>query len=340
MSQAAGSRARRALLGALLLLLLAAAAGPRPRVSEPPADPPTFPADLDAWLEQSEAAVGDVVPTALKQIRWLEGRRGTRTRNVVVYLHGFSATRQETAPLADSVAARLDAHLFLTRLRGHGRPGDALADVQAGDWLADAAEAMAVAERLGDRVHVIGTSTGATLATWMAASGRWSESLVGLALLSPNYEVADPGARLLLLPWGGLIARLIVGEYRSWTPANPEQGRYWTTRYPTRALLPMMALVQHVRRMDPATLEVPVWMGYSPEDEVISAPRVEEVFRSWRGEPKTLVTVDDVGDPSHHILAGDVLSPGTTPRLIQEIAGFFRALDAGAPPAGSDPSLR
>ncbi|MDD4273595.1 MAG: hypothetical protein PHG14_07705 [Desulfobacter postgatei] len=38
-----------------------------------------------------------------------------------VYIHGFSATRKETAPLSDLVAKTLNANLFYTRLSGHGR---------------------------------------------------------------------------------------------------------------------------------------------------------------------------------------------------------------------------
>ncbi len=45
---------------------------------------------------------------------------------VVVVLHGFSAMRQETAPLSEEVAPAQGATLFETRLQGDGLPGDPL----------------------------------------------------------------------------------------------------------------------------------------------------------------------------------------------------------------------
>jgi hypothetical protein len=54
-----------------------------------------------------------------------------RTEWVVVALHGFSATRQETAPLAEIVASRLGANLFEARLAGHGLTENALRGVKA-----------------------------------------------------------------------------------------------------------------------------------------------------------------------------------------------------------------
>ena len=43
-------------------------------------------------------------------------RAGVREANALL-----DATRQEVAPLCDSLAARLDANLFYTRLKRHGR---------------------------------------------------------------------------------------------------------------------------------------------------------------------------------------------------------------------------
>jgi esterase/lipase len=57
----------------------------------------------------------------------------TKTPCAIVYLHGFSATRQETAPLSDLVAAQLGAYLYYTRLAGHGRGGEAMAEPYAND---------------------------------------------------------------------------------------------------------------------------------------------------------------------------------------------------------------
>ena len=120
---------------------------------------PQLPEDIEAWLADSEqqvAAQYALIPDTEKRVTW-HGDAGVRTRHAVVNLHGFSATRQETAPLAARVAIALGANLFETRLAGHGHTEQPMHGVRAEDWLADAAEALAVGARLGEKIVVIGT---------------------------------------------------------------------------------------------------------------------------------------------------------------------------------------
>ena len=58
----------------------------------------------------------------------------------------------------------LGANLFYTRLTGHGQDGAAMAEGSVNAWINDYAEAMAIGRAIGDKVVVIGTSTGASLA--------------------------------------------------------------------------------------------------------------------------------------------------------------------------------
>lgn len=330
-------RRRRALLltatGAGVLLL----AGPRVRVRDPGPlgdaatfGVPTDPASLASWLEAREAAVGDIRPGAAKSIVWADPSGPAPTARVVVYLHGFSATRQEVRPLPDSVAAALGANLHYTRLAGHGRPGEAMGTVSAADWMADVAEAFAVAERLGGRVVLMGTSTGASLALWAATRPEWRERLDALVLISPNLGPRDARARMLLWPWGGALLRLVQGRERVWEPANADQALHWTTRYPSRALLPMMALVAHVEDLPLEDVRAPTWMAYSAHDQVIAPEAALAAFERLGSERKTTVLVRDSDDAAQHVLAGDILSPSTTARLTDEIVAFVE----GSAPAG------
>ena len=101
---------------------LAGSTAPTPR-----APPPADLAELDGWLHASEAAFTDLRPGTNKGIVW-HGADRQRRPWAVVYLHGFSASRLETAPLAEVVAQALGAHVFYTRLTGHGRGGQAMAE--------------------------------------------------------------------------------------------------------------------------------------------------------------------------------------------------------------------
>ena len=115
---------------------------PRPGVDrEISFDPARLPADLDAWVQQSEQQFSDIRPGDGKRIIWA-GAKGAQTPLSIVYIHGFSASPAEIRPVPDEVARALGANLFFTRLTGHGRTGAAMLDATAEAWLADMAEAM------------------------------------------------------------------------------------------------------------------------------------------------------------------------------------------------------
>ncbi len=282
-----------------------------------------LPENLDEWIATSEQAVADrygLVDGTEKRIRWFSDR--TRTRYSVVYFHGFSATRQETAPLAELVAEALGANLFETRLRGHGRQREGLTDVRAEDWLQDAAEALAIARHLGEQTIIIGTSTGATLAAAMLTEPAM-QSVDTLVMLSPNFAPRNDSAAWLTRPAGPMLAVLMVGETRSWEPHNEAQGLYWTTSYPMSAAVEMMRLVDLANRRLPATIAQRLLLLYSPDDVVISPDAAVAVYEATESPEKALLEIRDPGDPSHHVLAGDVLSATKTEQPAAQIVEFI-----------------
>lgn len=282
-----------------------------------------LPDDLDTWLETSERQTIErygLVPDTKKRISWSGDRY--RTPYSVLYLHGFSATRQETAPLAEIVASTLGANLFETRLTGHGRKREALTDVRAEDWLQDAAEALTIASRLGERVIVIGTSTGATLAAAMLGHPAM-DAVDFLVMISPNFAPRDPAASWLTRPAGPFLAQMLVGDTRSWQPHNEKQARYWSTSYPTASAVEMMRLVDLANRKLPNTIPQRLLMFYSLDDAVISPTEALSVFQRTAAPQKTAIEIVDPGDPSHHVLAGDVLSNKNTRRIANDIVAFI-----------------
>lgn len=311
---------------ALLAMLLAI--GPRPLVEAPSAST-ELPTDLDSHLRSREARFSDITPGAEKQIRWAHADR-RQTDLAIIYLHGFSATRQETAPLSDLLGAHLQANVFHTRLRGHGRSGAAMAEASAGDWLADAREALGIGQRLGRRVLVIGTSTGATLASWLAVQHA-DAPVLAYVLISPNFAPKDPAATVLTWPWASYWTPLLLGPEHQWQPHNEAQARYWSHRYPVQALLPMMALVKYVRAQPLEQVQAPLLVVYSREDQVVSAPAIEAAFARFGSPQKKLLALTDTQDPSHHVLAGDILSPRDTPRVQAAILDFIAPLPASEP---------
>lgn len=283
-----------------------------------------LPADLDGWLLQRERPAAErygLVPGTEKRVTWFGDRE--KTPYSVLYLHGFSATRQETAPLAATVARALGANLFETRLTGHGREREKLAGVRAEDWLNDAVEALTIAAEIGERIIVIGTSTGATLAAAILDHPTMAE-VDTIVMLSPNFAPNDSNAAWLTRPAGPLLAELMVGDTRSWEPHNDAQARYWSTTYPTAAAVEMMRLVDLANRRLPATISPRLLMFYSKDDEVVSPDVAMSVFEKTDAPQKAAIEIADPGDPSHHVLAGDVLSKEKTREVANRIVEFIR----------------
>lgn len=325
------SAARRLLRAAIALLAVTVAAGlalgPREPVDRQLSfDAAALPEDLDAWLAAREAAVPDLRPAARKRIVWA-GDPGTRTPLSVVYLHGFSASAEEIRPVPDRVAEALGANLFFARLTGHGRDGAAMAEARAGDWIEDTAEAVAIGRRIGGEVVLMGTSTGGTLATLAALDPALSERLAGIVLVSPNFRIGEPGAALLALPWARRWLPGVVGAERGFAPENPDHAAHWTTSYPSVSVLPVAALVAHVRGLDPGRAAVPALFLYSEHDAVVAPSATVRMAEAWGAPAALRPVVPAPGDaPDGHVIAGDILAPGSTGRVVRLVVGWARAL--------------
>lgn len=313
---------------ATLTLVVAFLAGPR-RIANPEALEvrvrASEPAAIQSEIAAREGAIGDVDSASAARVVFANPKRPARTPIALVYVHGFSATRQETAPLAENLARTWGANLFEARLRGHGRPGVALGSAQTEEWLSDAAEALEIGRRLGERVVVISCSTGSSLVAWLLSHGH-AEGLVASVWISPNFSPRDPASRLLTGPWGSQICAQIVGPERSWTPSSELHGRFWTTRYPSQVLVEMQATVDLALAADLSQHTTPLLMIYSPQDRILSPQAMERRFAEVGAATKEQQPFLDDTDPAHHVLAGDVLSPTTTPVLAERIRAFVEPL--------------
>lgn len=279
-------------------------------------DASVLPDDLDVWLAQREQTIPDIRADSAKSIVWA-GAPGARTPWALVYIHGFSADRQEVRPLPDLVAQGLGANLYFARLSGHGRTGEAMAQATPEDWMTDMAEALAIGRRLGDRVLLMGTSTGGTLITLAQAQPGGAEGVAGAVMISPNYRLASAVSGTILdLPLARHWAPLVAGAERSFAPLNEGHARHWTTRYPTAALFPLATLMRTTRALDFGAITTPALFVQAPGDLVVSAEETARVATAWGGPARLHapeLTPQD--DPYAHVIAGEILSPNQTAPL-------------------------
>lgn len=229
-----------------LLLILAYLEGPKPEV--PVYDPamPLVPADptaLETYIRDMEA-VHHLKPDNEARIVWADSSR-KRTPYAIVYLHGFSASQGEGDPVHRYIAKRYGANLYLSRLAEHGIDTvDAMVNLTADKLWTTAKQALAIGQQLGDKVILMGTSTGGTLALQLAAA--YPDKVAALVLLSPNIAINDPNAWLLNDPWGLQIAHLVTGSdyIISKEDYGPLYRQYWYTKYRTEAAVQLEELLE------------------------------------------------------------------------------------------------
>lgn len=295
------------------------------RRAHPRLSPAVVGTDVEAYLDAAEAKFSDIRPGTRKQIVWADPQTKSKTPIAIIYVHGFSASPAELRPLPDRVAASLGANLMFTRLAGHGRSPDAMAEADVGDWLNDLEEALTIGERLGDKIVVMATSTGASLVTYALTLDRFRERISAVVFLSPNYRISDPLAFALTWPFARGLARLAIGKRRSFDPINAAHAAGWTTSYPVEALLPMARIAANARRSAVERIRIPALFVRSPKDQVVVPAATDRLAARWGG-PHAVLDPGPVGDPSSHVIAGDALSPETTGPLAEAITAWLRNL--------------
>jgi len=319
----------RAILIAVALLAFAGLSGPLfPFTPQPSAirDVVENVPDLDLYLARREAQHADVKPEQGKTIIWSHPATRSKTPLSLVYIHGFSASRKDIAPVIETLAGTLGANAFLTRLAAHGRTTPAeFAAVTAQDWLDDAREALAVGRRIGRRVVLIGTSTGALLAA-MAALEDTSSDIAALVLLSPNFGLRDWRAKFVSGPLGRALARFVLGKEHSFHPDSIGHAEFWTTHYPSQAVVALMDLLNHARSIDLGKLKMPVLVIYTDQDTVVDVAAIRDRFDEIQAPTKLIF---DLPEASRHELTGDALAPETVQPVVQRILQFLADSGAG-----------
>jgi esterase/lipase len=268
---------------------------------------------VQVYFETIESQHKDITPGTEKRVVWQDGFREQRTPVSVLYVHGFSATSEEIRPVPDRIADALGANLVYTRLQGHGLDGAALAAASPGIWMQDVAEGLAAARAVGDKVVVLSTSTGGTLVAAAALNAELSDKVAAMIFVSPNFGVNDSSAFLLTWPAARYWLPWVLGGERSYETDDPDKALYWTNPYPWSALPPMATLVKKVVGLDFSATYVPALFWISGDDLVVRPDFTRQVADQWGGSAQVVtVTMGPGDDPSSHVIAGDIMSPGQT----------------------------
>ena len=218
--------------------------GPEPDRPQWDPTPITVPANADE-LEQyisGQEAKHRVKLENEARIVWADSSR-KKTPFSIVYLHGFSASQAEGDPVHKEFAHRYGCNLYLARLADHGiDTTEQLLYFTPDRWWRSAREALAIGKALGDRVIVMSTSTGSTMALILAAT--YPEDVYALMNMSPNIAINDDNAHLINDPWGLQIARLVVGGKSRQIKQDSVKDRYWNNPYRMEAVVQLQEMLE------------------------------------------------------------------------------------------------
>ncbi len=238
---------------------------------------------LDAYISKNESSVPNLKDDNQARVVWVNDDLKTRTEYSVVYLHGFSASQAEGFPIHREFAKRYGFNLYLARLEGHGTSeSDAMTGLTSESLVNSAKEAIAIASLLGEKVIVMGTSNGCTLALYLASGKNDIHSLI---MYSPNIALENKGASYLTGPWGRQLAKIAAkGEVISWGTKSGTDSLYWNTSYSIDGLIAMQDLMDQT--MKPSVFKAvnqPLFMGYyykndKEKDHTVSVPAMLKMF--------------------------------------------------------------
>ncbi|MEO6723410.1 MAG: alpha/beta fold hydrolase [Ferruginibacter sp.] len=272
------------LLIVLIILAIAYLLGPHPSTPKYDTTMPAV-ASLDA-LENyiaAKEAVHKLRPNNQARIVWADSVK-QRTPYSIVYLHGFSASQEEGEPVHRDMSKKFGCNLYLSRLAEHGiDTTEQLMNLTADNYWESAKEALAIGKQLGNKVILLGTSTGGTLALQLAAT--YPDDIAGLILYSPNIAINDPNAWILNNPWGLQVARLVKGgKYNIPEDDRPIYKQYWNKPYRLEAAVALQEMLETTMnkttfsKIRQPTLLLYYYKDEQHQDPVVKVSAMKEMF--------------------------------------------------------------
>jgi pimeloyl-ACP methyl ester carboxylesterase len=296
---------------------------------------PAEPAALESYIRSAEA-LHRVKPDNEARIVWADSSR-KKTPYAIVYLHGFSASQGEGDPVHRYIAGKYGCNLYLPRIAEHGLDTvDAMVHLTADEFWTSAQEALAIGRQLGDKVILMGTSTGGTLALQLAYT--YPDQVAALVLLSPNIAINDPNAWLLNDPWGLQIAHLVTGSdyIISKEDYGPQWRQYWYPKYRTEAVVALEELVETTMKKENfAKVTQPVGLFYYYKDPIHQDSTVkvsaELSMFDELGTPAALKYKEAMPEAGTHVIGSSVRShdvPGVEKGIVHFLSDILHLPEA------------
>ena len=312
----------------ILLLIGIYFLGPEP--NRPDWDPakisvPAEPNALEQYVADNEVE-HKLKPDNEARIVWADSTR-RRTEYSVVYIHGFSASQEEGDPVHVEFAKKFGCNLYLARMEDHGvDTTEQLLYFTADRWWKSSREALAIGKALGDKVIIMSTSTGGSMALVLAA--YFPEDVFALINMSPNIAINDPNAWLLNKPWGLQLARAFMGGKSRTFPPDPETDKYWNNPYRLESVTQLQELVEDKMNNETfsqvtcPSLTLYYYKNEQEQDPTVKVSGILEMQKEL-GTPDSLKVAVPIPNGGGHVLGSHVVSKDIE-SVNREITKFAR----------------
>lgn len=298
----------------ILVLIAVYFVGPTPHKNKWSLDLPAVPQqpeELEKFVAANEAK-HNVKPDNEARIVWNDSTK-KKTAYSVIYLHGFSASQEEGDPVHIDFAKKFGANLYLSRLADHGiDTTEQLLYFNGDRFWESAKEALMIGKAIGDKVIVMSTSTGGTVALMLA--GEYPEDVNALINLSPNIAVNNPTIWIANNPWGLQIARKVVGgDYQVITDFNEERKKYWNDKYRLEAVSALQEMIED--KMNKSTfvkvkcpsLTLYYYKSESEQDPTVRVDKIIEMTKEL-GTPADMNVEKAVPNTGAHVIGSSLTS--------------------------------
>ncbi len=266
--------------------------------------------NMDSYVRTIEQE-HKIKPNNEAKIIWADSTH-TVTEYAIVYLHGFSASQMEGAPVHQNIAKQFHCNLYLARLAEHGiDTTEDMLNLTAENYWESAKQAYAIGRKLGKKVILMSTSTGGTLSLQLAAA---YPEIAGLIMYSPNIEINNPAAPLLNNHWGLQIARLVKkGNYADIPFTNPSYPKYWNTHYRLEATVALENLLEATmnketfNKVTQPVLALYYFKDEAHQDNVVKVSATKAMFAAI-ATPDSLKVLKAMPNTGNHVIASPIVS--------------------------------
>lgn len=290
--------------------------------------------ELENFLNERESQFNLKKGTSA-EIVWASPEEPKQTEYTIVYLHGFRASHPEGDPVHKTIAKTFGCNLFLSRMEEHGIKSEyPLLKLTEEKMLRSARFAFEIGMRIGKKIILMGTSTGGSLALYLASKPVYKNEISSLILYSPLINFYGINAKLLTNKLSREILRIIPGKKHLITTKNTTfaEDKIWNKRYALAGALELGAFVDHYMTTDLfKNISHPTFVGYyyknkNEQDDVVSVPAIKKMVQNLDTRTESL-HISNFPEAESHVICSSLVSKSTDD-VIDNTCKFLKSLDS------------